>query len=74
MRHLDMSYSDIMSMPTYERRFFLTTFIEEKEKRKEKIETEKETQTKTNSKGTRTTKVGGDMLKARLKSGEIPNL
>jgi len=72
MRHLKIPYSDVLSMPTYERRFFLTTFINENEKRKEQIE-EQQSNTTSNGKGTRTTKVSGDQLKARLKSGEIPN-
>jgi len=72
MRHLKIPYSDVLAMPTYERRFFLTKFIGENEKRKEQIE-EQQSNTTSNGKGTRTTKVSGDQLKARLKSGEIPN-
>jgi hypothetical protein len=66
-----MSYTDVLSMPVYERRFYLTTFIQENEKQKEKIETQQVNSN--NSKGKRTTKVSGDMLKTKLKSGEIPN-
>ena len=40
MRHLKIPYMDVLSMPTYERRFFLTRFIEENEKRKETIESQ----------------------------------
>ena len=58
-------------MPTYERRFFLTTFINENERKKAKIE-EQQINIK-NSKGTRTTRVSGEQLKSKLKSGEIPN-
>jgi hypothetical protein len=72
MRHLKIPYSDVLSMPTYERRFFLTTFINETEKKKEKME-EEQTNSTSSSNGKRTTKVSGDQLKARLKSGEIPN-
>ena len=72
MRHLKIPYSDILMMPTYERRFFLTTFINENEKKKEQIE-EQQANATSGGKGTRTTKVSGDQLKARLKSGEIPN-
>lgn len=71
MRHLKMSYADVLSMPVYERRFYLTTFIQENEKQKEKMETQQ--MNSTNSKGKRTTKVSGEQLKSKLKSGEIPN-
>lgn len=72
MRHLKISYSDVLSMPTYERRFFLTTFINENEKRKEHMEEQQNNMT-SGGKGTRTTKISGEALKSRLKSGEIPN-
>lgn len=58
-------------MPTYERRFFLTKFIEENERKKEQIEQQQ--QNVGNSKGKRTTTVSGEQLKSRLKSGQIPN-
>lgn len=72
MRHLKIPYSDVLTMPTYERRFFLTTFINENEKRKEQEE-EQTANASSSSNGKRTTKVSGDQLKARLKNGEIPN-
>ena len=72
VRHLGMSYSDVLMMPTYERRFFLTTFINEKEKQKEHME-EQKNNVSSGGKGTRTTKISGEALKSRLKSGEIPN-
>ena len=62
----------MLSMPTYERRFFLTTFINENEKKREQIEEQTANATSSGN-GKRTTKVSGDQLKARLKSGEIPN-
>lgn len=70
MRHLKISYSDVLSMPTYERRFFLYSFINENEKRQEQMENQSQT---SGGKGTRTTKVSGEALKSRLRSGEIPN-
>jgi hypothetical protein len=72
MRHLRIPYSDVLMMPTYERRFFLTTFINETEKRKEVAE-EQQNNVSSGGKGTRTTKISGDMLKTRLKNGDIPN-
>jgi len=70
-----MSYTDILMMSVYERRFFLNSFIQENEKKKASIEEqqEKEKASSSNGKGTRTTKVSGEQLKSRLKSGEIPN-
>lgn len=59
-------------MPTYERKFFLVSFINENEKRKEKIE-ENENNITSSGRGTRTTKLSGEALKSRLRSGEIPN-
>jgi hypothetical protein len=72
MRHLKIPYSDVLAMPTYERRFFLTTFINENEKRKEQME-ESQGNATSGGRGTRTTKVSGEALKSRLRSGEIPN-
>lgn len=69
MRHLKLSYTDVLMMPVYERRFYLTTFVQEKEKQKDAAENQ-QMNTK-NSKGTRTTKISGSELKQRMKSGEI---
>lgn len=69
MRHLKIAYSDVLAMPTYERRFFLTSFIEENEKRRDKIEAQ--TTNGSDGSGKRTTKVSGEQLKAKLRSGEI---
>ena len=69
-----MTYQDALSTPTYERRFFLTLLINENKKKNEMME-EKMAEAKSSSggKGTRTTRVSGDTLKAKLLSGEIPN-
>ena len=67
-----MSYSDVLSMPVYERRFYLTSFIQENEKQREKMENQQINSN--NSKGTRTTKISGNQLKSKLKSGEIPGI
>jgi hypothetical protein len=56
-------YSDVMNMPTYERRFFINVFTEEIEKRKEKLEESNNKYTYT-GKGTRTTKISGEKVKA----------
>jgi hypothetical protein len=59
-------------MPTYERRFFLGLLNKEAREREERAEElRNKTQTK-NSKGSRTTRVTGDALKNKIKSGDIP--
>ncbi len=67
-----MTYQDVLAAPTYERRFFLLTFINEGEKKKEKYEEQREAATNSKAKGSRTTRVSGNQLKSKLKSGEIP--
>lgn len=68
-----MTYQDALSTPTYERRFFLNTLINEGKKRSEMMEQQMEQAKYKNAKGQRTTRIGGDQLKAKLQSGEIPN-
>jgi len=38
MRHLHLSYTDLLSMPTFERRFYINTLIEEFTQKNEAIE------------------------------------
>jgi len=40
-RHVNMTYTDCMTMPTYERKFFINTLIEEFNKKNEEIEKQK---------------------------------
>ena len=66
-----MSYSDVMNMPVYERRFFLgllTKDAVEKQERYENMEDNKQT----NSKGSRTTTISGNQLKSKMNNGDIP--
>ena len=67
-----MSYSDILSMPTYERRFFLGLLTKDAREREEKLEEMKEQAKTKGSKGSRQTRVSGTALKNKMKSGEIP--
>ena len=67
-----MSYSDVLAMPTYERRFFLGQKTREYEKQEEQMEKSKEQQKSRTSKGYRTTRVSGDALKNKIKSGDLP--
>jgi len=71
MRHLKLPYSDVLNIPTYERRYFLTSFINENQKRQEQME--EQNSTTSNGNGKRTTKVSGQQLKTKLQNGDIPN-
>lgn len=73
MKHLEVGYTDVLEMPTNERRFYLGLLLRDKHKREEQEEMQREQSTVTNGKGSRTRKVSGNMLKNQLKSGEIPN-
>lgn len=73
MKHIGMTYQDVLSCPTYERRFFLQMLINEANKRNELIEEAQQTRANSGGKGSRNTRISGDQLKAKLQSGEIPN-
>lgn len=70
-----MTYQDALSAPTCERRFYLLKLVNENQKRQEASEEQmqKLKNNSSNGKGTRTTTMGGEQLKAKLKSGEIAN-
>jgi hypothetical protein len=68
-----MTYQDALSAPTYERRFFLHTLVGENKKKEEAFEERKQQAQNSNARGSRTSRVGGEQLKSKLKSGEIPN-
>jgi hypothetical protein len=73
MQHLKgVSYTDVLNMPVYERRFFLGLLTRDTIKTQEKIEEMNENSTTKGSKGNRTTKVSGEGLKNRMKNGDIP--
>lgn len=57
-------------MPTNERRYHIGLLNKKQEDAEE--EKEKILKTKNNGKGSKQTKISGDALKAKLKSGEIP--
>jgi hypothetical protein len=66
-----MTYQDALSTPTHERKFFLITLINENTKKSENMEKQMEQSKNSNAKGSRTSRVGGEQLKSKLKSGEI---
>lgn len=67
-----MTYQDALSTPTHERKFFLLTLINENTKRNEMMEEQMQSARNKNAKGTRTSRIGGEQLKSKLKNGEIP--
>lgn len=68
-----MTYQDVLSCPTYERRFYLQMLINEANKRQELIEEAQQARANSGGRGSRNTRISGDQLKAKLQSGEIPN-
>jgi len=73
VKHIGFTYQDVLNMSVYERRQYLNYLLNEKKRKTEAMEEQKEEYTNKNAKGSRTTRVSGDQLKAKLKSGEIPN-
>lgn len=70
MQQLKTPYLDTMSMPVYERRFFINMLLNQQRKQEEIME--QNISNNSNSKGNRTSKISGDNLKSKMKSGEIP--
>ena len=66
-----VSYSDILEMPTYMRRYFLGLLTKQVKEREEEAEDMKSS-TKNSGKGKRTSTVSGDALKNRIKAGDLP--
>ena len=59
---------DVMAMRTSTRRHQLTLLINEQTAKREHIEEEQHKHSNSNKKGERTSRVGGDMLKAELQN------
>jgi hypothetical protein len=71
MKRLELGYQDILTMPTAERRFHLGLLLKENHDAQDR---EAEAPKQKGGKGNRTTTIGGNQLKSKLKSGEInPN-
>lgn len=69
MEHLESGYSDVLSMPTGERRFYLGLIIKAKSQQSEMVENMKNV---SQGKGKKTTTISGEALKNKLRGGEIP--
>ena len=61
-----------MNMPVYERRFFIGLLTKEQSEKQAEIEKQREEAKTKGSKGNRTTKVSGQALKNKIKSGDLP--
>ena len=73
MQHLKgVTYSDVLRMPVYERRFFLGLLNKDARERQEQMEEMKAKAQTKGGKGSRTTRVSGEALKSKMKSGQIP--
>ena len=57
-------------MPTAERRFYLGLLVQSRQKEQEQYENAQTS--KSNSKGSRQTKISGEALKSKIKTGEMP--
>jgi len=68
VKHIGFTMEDVMAMKTSTRRHQLTLLTNEQSAKREHIEEEQHKNSMTNSKGERTSSVGGDMLKAELKN------
>jgi len=73
VKHIGFSYKDVLSMSVYERRQYLNLLLNENQKKTEAIEEQQEAINNKGAKGSKTTRVSGDTLKAKMKSGVIPN-
>ncbi len=68
----NVTYSDVLAMPTYERRFFIGQLTRDVIQREEHIEKMREQQKTQGTKGSRSTRVSGEALKNKMRNGDIP--
>ncbi len=66
------TYGDVLKMPVYERRFFLGLLTKEHTEKQAHMEEMREQAKTKGSKGNRTTKIGGQALKNKIKGGDLP--
>ena len=67
------NYSDVLAMPTYERRYFLGLLTRDVKHREEQMEEMKNKSKSNGSKGSRQTRVSGEALKNKIKTGQLPS-
>lgn len=61
-----MGYSDVLNMPTNERRFHIGMLLKNKSEENERMSQVK------HGKGTKTRTISGDALKTQIKNGRLP--
>ena len=66
------SYSDVLALPVYERRFFIGMLMRKKIEEEEYMETMREQKQISSGKGTKKTRISGEALKNKFKSGDMP--
>ena len=71
MQYLKIGYTDVLNMPTNERRYYMGMLIKSKQEEQARVE-EMTNRGNQNAKGSRKTKVSGEALKNKIKSGEVP--
>lgn len=71
MRGLQTTRQDVLNMPTYERRYYLSLLRNEKESNDE--QRQEQNSVIQTGRGSRIRKVGGNALKNMFKNGQIPN-
>jgi hypothetical protein len=71
MQYLKIGYTDVLNMPTNERRYYMGMLIKSKQEEQARVE-ETTNKANSNAKGSRKTKVSGEALKNKIKSGEVP--
>lgn len=71
MQHLKCSYSDVLVMPTCERRFFLGLATKTAIEREEYVEEMKKNAQNRGGKGNRTSSISGQQLKNKFYNGEM---
>jgi hypothetical protein len=73
LQHLKgVTYTDVLAMPVYERRYFLSLLTKESREREERNQEMVQKENNSNAKGNRKTRISGDALKHRMNSGDVP--
>lgn len=70
MVHLKMGYSDVMNMPTNERRFHIGLLVKNKSEERERMQQMQKNISSSN--GNRKRTISGEALKSQIKNGQVP--
>lgn len=72
MKDQGWQLGDVKEMATYERRYFLGLAVRKHQQKVSQYEKMQEQAVTSHGKSSRTTKLTGESLKAKMESGEIP--